>query len=361
MAAIVFDPFRAQARLAWHNRFARWRRDGAQSAFHAGALAALALLLAVPAWQSRAAWGASLAVLLHQWPMTVLLLATLAMTWRQAAVLGALRRQAAQDWLAALPVPAALHRRRRRDAMLREAAGHALVAALLLSGARAAPALVVVFALSMAGSLLLAVPVARVAAHPRRARLAFGSPIADHGAGRLWRWQRIACGVALRGRTLSLGAFALLAPPMDSGIAVAAIVAIAGLSFALLSGAWRRSLAVLPQAQAWLAAQPLAPGRLLRATWAVPAFVLASATVAIAGVLAALGAWRLAGAVALALAGFGGLHYAATAAERARPRRAVLAFLLHAMLLLATLQSFPPAVLPLWMVQMAWLLRRALR
>jgi hypothetical protein len=142
---------------------------------------------------------------------------------------------------------------------------------------------------------------------------------------------------------------------------VAAIVTIAGLSFALLSGAWRRSLAVLPQAQAWLAAQPLAPGRLLRATWAVPAFVLASATVAIAGVLAALGAWRLAGAVALALAGFGGLHYAATAAERARPRRAVLSFVLHAMLLLATVQSFPPAALPLWMVQMAWLLRRALR
>ena len=361
MGLLVFDPFRAEARLAWGNRWVRWRRDGGQTLFHAGALAALAALLVVPLVQSRANWGASLASLLQQWPVAVWLVAVVFVTGRQAATLAAVRTHASRDWLATLPVPRALHRRRVRDAMLREALVHLGVGTLVLLSARAGASSYVAFAAAIVVSLVIAPPLSRVATHRRRLKAQAGSVIADHGAGRLWRWQRIACGVALRGRTLSLGALALLTPPMDSGIVVAAVVAVAGLMLALLSGAWRRSLAVLPQAQAWLAAQPLPSSRLLRGTWAVPAGVLACAIVAGGGVLAALGAWRLSAFAALSLFALGALHFAATAAERRHPRRATLGFLLHAMLLIATVQSFAPAALPLWVAQMVWLLRRALR
>ena len=361
MGLLVFDPFRTEARLAWGNRWARWRRDGGQTLFHAGALAALAALLVVPLVQSRAHWGASLATVLQQWPVAVWLVAVVFMAGRQAATFAAVRTHASRDWLATLPVPRALHRRRRRDAMLREALAHLALGGLLLLAARVGAVEYGAFAAALGVSLLFAPPLSRIATHRRRRKAQAGSVIADHGTGRLWRWQRIACGVALRGRTLSLGALALLTPPMDSGIAVAAVVAVAGLMLALLSGAWRRSLAVLPQAQAWLAAQPLSSSRLLRGTWAVPAGVLACVIVAVGGVLAALGAWQLSAFAALSLLALGALHFAATAAERHHPRRAALAFLLHAMLLLAALQSFAPAALPLWVAQIVWLLRRALR
>ena len=361
MAAISYDPFRAQARLAWRNRVQRWQRERGQAVFHAAALAALFALLAIPAWQSRAGWGAALASLLRQWPMALLLCATVAMTWSQVATLSALRANARREWLSALPVPPALHRRRRRDAMLRVAAWQAALGLLVLLAAKARAPLFVAFVAAVAGAMLVAVPLSRVATRRHRRRAQFGSPVADRGAGRLWRWQRVACGVALRGRTVSLGAFALLAAPMDSGLGVTAVLGVSGIALALLAGAWRRSLGVLPQAQAWLAAQPLPPPRLLRATCAVPAFVLACAIGAIAGVVLALGATRLALLFAAALIALGGLHYAATAAERARPRRIALLFLVHAMLLLGLVQSFPLAALPLWMVQMAMLMRRARR
>lgn len=361
MAALTFDPFREQARCARRNRFERWRRERGQAAFHLGALLALALLIGIPFWQNRGGWGDSLAALLRQWPMPVLLLAALAMTWRQAATLSALRAQAAGDWLAALPVPSTLRRRRVRDAMLREAAWHVAIGLVVLLAAGAAPPLFVVFAAAVVGAMAVAMPASRIALHRRRAREQQGSVIADRGAGRLWRWQRIACGVALRGRTLSLGALALLAAPMDSGIGVTLVLLTAGLTFALLSGAWRRSLRVLPQAQAWLATQPLTPWRLLRGACAVPATVLSVAIAAICGVFLALGTPWLAAVAALGVFGLGSLQFAVAAAERASPGRAPLVYLVHAVLLLGVVQSFPIAALPLWMVQMVVLLKRALR
>ena len=361
MASLSYDPFRAQARFAWQNRWTRWRLDGAQAAFHVVALLALALLLGVPAWQSRAAWGEAIGGTLRQWPMAVLFVAALAMTWQQTARLGALRTRASNDWLATQPVTRALRRRRVRDLLMGGAAAHALAGVLVLAAARADGAMFFAFLVAVAGAAGVAIPASRLVLHRRRVRAQQGSVIADRGVGRLWRWQRIACGVALRGRTLSLGAFALLAAPMDSGIGVTAVLGVAGISVALLSGAWRRSLRVLPQAHAWLAAQPLSPARLLRSTWAVPAIVLSLSVVAVGGVLLALGALPLAVAAVLALSSLGMLHFAATAAERAWPRRTGLVFLVHAMLLVGVVQSFPIAALPLWVAQMIFLLRRALR
>ena len=136
---------------------------------------------------------------------------------------------------------------------------------------------------------------------------------------------------------------------------------LAGLSAAWLSGAWRRSLAVLPQAQAWLAAQPMTARTLLRRAAAVPAGVLAAAVAAVAVLLAALATPALGAIAAAGLAMFGALQFAAVAAERRRPARAPLLFALHAVLLIGVAQALPIAALPLWCAQMALLLRSALR
>jgi hypothetical protein len=406
MAAIPFDPFRTQARFAWRNRWARLRRDRVQAAVHAAALFALALLLGVPAWNARAGWGGAVADLLRQWPTAVWLVAVSVMASSFAARWRALHAAARHDWLAALPVAASRRRRRVQDALLLQAAGFAAIGSVLLLAAHAGALHFATFLFAIATALSLAWPLAwwrerRVAvagagdASSRaadrsggtagalvdsalqvrdaaaatdlrpvpsmRARETWSSVVADRGTGRLWRWQRLACGVALHGRTLAWGALAWLTVPMGGGFGAALVAGVAGISLAWLAGAWRRCLAVIPQAQRWLATQPMRPAQLLRAASGVPAVVLALAIAAVAGVPLALGVPALAAFAALALFAFGALQFAATAAERRRPARIALAFLVHAALLVGVLQAFPIAALPLWMVQMIMLLRRALR
>ena len=400
MATMLFDPFRAQARHARRNRCSRLRREPAQTAVHGAALLALALLLAVPAWQTRASWGGAVAGLLQQWPAMVWLVAVAAMTGSCFATWRALRATARCDWLAALPVAPSMRRRCVRDALLRQAVGFAVLGSGVLFAAQAQAKALVLLGLAIVAALMLAacatalsnwrdasrggasssiaaargitrtqavrtgLAVAPDASHGERGdgrRETWSSVVADQGTGRLWRWQRVACGVALHGRTLAWGGLAWLAVPMGSGLGTAFVAGVAGISLALLAGAWRRSLAVLPQAQRWLAAQPLTPARLLRATWAVPAFVLTLAVAAIVGVLLILGAPGLALFAALAMSAFGMLQFAATAAQRRDPARIALAFAVHAVLLVGVLQAFPIAAAPLWVMQMILLLRRALR
>lgn len=393
MAVTSFDPFRAQLRYAWRNRWARLCRERAQSGMHAAALLALVLLLGVPAWNSRAGWGAAIDSALQQWPTAIWLAAVALMTGRFTATWLARRAAARHDWLAALPVARSLRRRRVRDAVLLQAGVFAVFGAMLLSASDGEARTHAFFAIAIATSLLLAWPLswwrarsaagdAAKAAVPfrpdtadtpvdpasrsqarasSRSHQTWSSVIADRGAGRLWRWQRLACGVALHGRTLAWGALAWLAVPMSGGVGALVVVGGVGISVALLAGAWRRSLAVIPQAQRWLEAQPIASERLLRAIWAVPALVLAVAIAAVACVLIALGTPALAAFAALALFAFGALQFAATAAERRRPARIALTFVVHVALLVGMLQAFPIAALPLWVVQMTLLLRRALR
>lgn len=375
------DPFRAQSRLAWRNRLARWRREGAQTGVHAAALGGLAVLLGVPAWQARATWGGAIADALRQWPGATLAAATLVMATSFAATLRGLRTSARGDWLAALPVAPRLRSRRLRDAAMREASGFAALGTMLLVAAHASMPAFASFALALAAAMSLAWLATRsrfpMHAHSPAVHLiergVFGSPkqelhgrfsaslVIDRGAGRLWRWQKLACGVALRGRTLAWGGLAWLAVPMGSGLGTVMTVGVAGLLLALMTGAWRRTLGVLPQAQAWLAPQPLAPARLLSGTAAVPMLVLAIAVASASGVLFALGTSALALFAALGMIASGVLQFGAVAAERAHPKRAPLVFLVHAVLLLGVLQAFPVAAMPLWAMQVTMLLRQALR
>jgi hypothetical protein len=130
---------------------------------------------------------------------------------------------------------------------------------------------------------------------------------------------------------------------------------------AALGGAWRRVLAVLPQAQAWLGAQPLPGARLLLGTVGVPLLLVFVAAGLIGIALRVLGAPALALGVGVALPALATLHYACVAAERHRPGRIGLSLAVHLALLLGLIQAQPPLALVCWPAQVVWLLRRAIR
>lgn len=361
MQAPTFDPHRAQAQLEWHNRIGRWRAHPRESAFHALALLllgalALPLLLRLPHLL-----GGALRHALQHAPLALALAGLALATLQHARALQCERRRVLDSWLQVQPLPAPLLARRRWRLRFRLLALQALLtgAALWLAGAGAASCGVAAGGLVLAP--LLAVPLAtRMTRHALRTR-ELRARLADPAAGRLWRWQRIAAATALRGRPLAAGLWVLLLVPLGSGPAVVLAVLGAGLLLALLAGAWRGALGVLPRAAAWLAPQPLSGPALLRATSALPALLLASAAALAFGAMLALGAPALAGPLALALLVPGSLQFAAVYAERARPRRAALRGALHLLAWLALLQALAPLALLAWPLQLAWLLRRGAR
>jgi hypothetical protein len=360
MDAAGFDPFRAERALHRRNRIAAWRAEPAQSLWHGIALLLLLVMLVPALWRTAESLGPVLRSGVSRWPGAIAFGATMLFAWPLARRLAALRESASHDWLAALPVASRLQRRRRRDALLGAMVRQALLGSGLLYALQADGRTYLGLLASVLAAGLVAIPLAQRFQTPGAVQW-WGSRLADPGHGRLWRWQRIEAGAALRGRALALGVWALLLVPIGSGLSVVIAVAAAGLVLATLATAWRRMLGVLPQAQAWLAPQPLSGTRLLRSTVLLPVALLAAAASLLATLLYTLGTPGLAlaaGAVVLAL---GALQFACTAAHRAQPRRAGLQLLLHVALLVATAQAFAPLVLPLWLLQLVLLLRRATR
>lgn len=358
-STIPFDPFRAQARLLWHNRVARWRANAAETAFHGAALTVLAGFLA---WQvTRLDIASRLRDVVQQWPMSVAALLFAALLLRQARIASDEAALARSSWLALQPLPATMLRRRawRRhaiEAMLQLAVVLvAVVASGIDSRAMAVASLLVMLAAVLAPTLPLRG--ARIATTNLRQR----SAVPDAGVGRLWRWQKIETGIAFRARTLAGGIFLLLLVPMGSGPIVVGVMLVCGLVTAWLLGAWRCSLGVVVSAQAWLAPQPLRARDLLRGTVAVPAVVLGIAMACVVVLFVALGTPRLAVFASLALFALGTLQAACVAASRRAPRRIPILFVLHLVLLLACVQAMPPLVLPMWLLQTGWLLRKALK
>ena len=121
---------------------------------------------------------------------------------------------------------------------------------------------------------------------------------------------------------------------------------------------WSRSVAVLPAAERWLAAQPLRGRDLIGRTAWFPALLatLGALAAALPPLLMGRASWAALAAAAVLMPA--ALHFAVTAAERRRPGRIGLTFALHLMLLTAALQALPLLVPPLWLAQCAWLLRK---
>jgi hypothetical protein len=360
MDAAPFDPFRAQRALLWRNRIAAWRAESAQSLWHGLALLMLLALLAPVLLRTAEALGPSLRSALVRWPLAIMLGTSIVLAWPLARRLARLRESAARDWLAALPIASTLHRRRRRDVVLGAMALQALAGTVLLLALDAGVRAHVGLLGCVLAAGLIAIPLAhRVFA--RRAAAWWGSRLSDPGPGRLWRWQRIETGAALRGRALAFGLWALLLVPIGIGPFAVLAVAAAGLLLAAMATAWRRMLDVLPQAQAWLAPQPLSGARLVRGTVLLPAALLVASASLLAVLLSTLGAPGLALITAGVTMMLGSLQFACVAAHRAQPRRIGLQWLVQVALLVAAAQAFAPLVLPLWLLQMFVLLRRAAR
>lgn len=360
---LFFDPFRAQARLLWHNRVARWRANAAETAFHATALGALAAFVAwqVPGQIARLDVAAQLRGIVQQWPMAAAAVLLAVLLLRQARIAAEDAASARSGWLAVQPLPAAMLRQRAWRRHATEAALQlvVLLGALGSSGIGGRALAVAVALVPLAATLAPWLPVRGT--HRAAATLRQRSAVADVGAGRLWRWQTIEAGVAFRARTLAGGVLLLLLVPMGSGPIVVGVMLVCGLVVAWLLGAWRRSLGVVVAAQAWLAPQPLRASALLRGTAGVPAAVLGLAMLAAGLLFVALGTPRLAWIACSVLFAGGTLQAACVAASRRTPRRITVLVALHVVLLLAILQAMPPLALPAWLLQTGWLLRKAMR
>jgi hypothetical protein len=360
MDAAAFDPFRAERALHRHNRIAAWRGEAAQSLWHGLALLLLFVLLTPALLRAAEVLAPVLRSALSRWPVASALATTVLLAWPLARRLARSRESAARDWLAALPIAPALHRRRRRDVLLGAMALQLLGGNVLLFVLGASVQVHLgLFACGFAAGGL-AIPLARRLGTAGAARW-WGSRVSDPGRGRLWRWQRIEAGAALRGRALAFGVWVLLLVPIGSGPFVVISVAAAGLLLAALATAWRRMIGVLPQAQAWLAPQPLSGVRLLRATALLPAALLVAGASLLALLLLALDTPGLALAAAGGVLMLGSLQFACVAAYRAQPRRAGLQLLVQVALLVAVTQAFAPLALPAWLLQLLVLLRRAAR
>lgn len=363
----AFDPVRAQRRLLWRNRAARWCGAPAETGFHL--LAALLFLALLTGWilphLASAESRQTLQRLIDAAPWACLLgigvLAALQLR-RQLAIQ---RDEAVTGWLMAQPVAERWRRRERWRSALIVLSGFVLPAALLLRWIErpGTDVLWLVLAVSLGIGLALAA-VRRQAARPGAQAVAPTRSAAidprTAGVGRLWRWQARAAMRGLAPRSLRHAAWLLLLVPAGGGPVLVASVVCAALLVTGLTQAWRCSLATLFEAQQWLEAQP---GR-ARFWWAglrVPAALALVAALLSALALRAAGAdqvWVWAGIAVLAT----GLLQACTVlAHRRSKARAHLGFMLQMTLLLGVLQAIPPLLPLLWLGLVMHSLVRAAR
>jgi hypothetical protein len=359
-----FDPWQAQWRCEWGNRLAALRAAPAQPVFHALALLALAAVLLPATLDAIRDFGEPARAALARWPWAIAVGLLAACAAQQANARRRERDERAHGWLSAQPVAAAAWRRGawRRAATIAALQAGIFVSVTWLLVLGTTPKLAA-FGLPLLAMLPEAMR-APALATPRRSHAHPTRAVARPGAGRIWRWQLAQAQDILgpRRASLLLTVLVVLAlMPLNTGLSILLSSAGAALTLLLLGGAWQRSLEVLPAAQRWLQAQPFRPAQLLRDWVRVPLAILALAVAAVAVPLSVVGAVRLLLPIVLLLVALALLHLGVVAAERARPRRIPLQVLLHVGAFVGVLQAFPPAVLPLWVGQVAWLARRSLR
>jgi hypothetical protein len=358
MTAII-NPYRLEQRLHWRNRVAQWRAQPGESAFHALAWAVLLVAAGVLLWQS---WPRLIEVVdmaILRWPSALLLVAMLTLTQWQALAVQTQRQRWARHWLIAQPIAESRRRRVLIEQTLIRAGLQMLAGVVVLSGTRSAAPNVSIWI----GLVLLAAALgwqgARRTARRDTAAMPRTAVWLASGPGSLLRWQISAALASLAPRSMSRLLWLLLLVPTGDWTAfmLAAVVLALGIAVA----AWSRMLAVLPAAQAWLAPQPLPPRRLLLGCVGLPLMLLLSVVVALTMLFAALGSARLSLPILAALLLLATLHWACTAAERRRPRRIGMLFTTQVLLLAAMAQAMVLLVPPMWIAQMLWLIKRAVR
>ncbi len=368
MLPLPFDPYLAERRCLWRNRFARWRRAPGETAFHAAIWLALAMLAGVAAVSlaGRRDLADALLALTRSTPWAWLLAwGSLIAMQARTCLLGWQGRDAA-GWLAAQPVAARVRTRERGRVLLRCVWPHAAGGALLFGFLRLPWAAWGWLALMLAVAAMAgAIWARRSRSHGARethaqGRHATSQARRNEGHGRLWRWQMLEALAGIGPRALRHGLWMLLLIPVGASALAAALALATGLALAAFFTAWRRCLDVLAQAERWLGAQP-SPSRFWLSGLIVPMALAALGASATGFALAALGAAHIAAWIGFALFALAMLQALCALASRRTPARIALAFALHVALLGAAWQAFAPLLVPLWLAMCARLLYRGLR
>lgn len=358
MNPLLPDPYALQSRLVWRNRWRAWLQQPGETAFHAAAWLALAALLGGIVL----ARGPALLDLLRSalaWPEHLLGLNLLATALDQQQYRRRQRREWQQDWLAAQPLPRAQRRwRRGKTATMRWLIGSGLlILPLLAAGAEASYAILLLASGALAA--LFGQALGDLDRAPRTGATARQRIDAIDGPGRFWRWQAIEALATFTPRQFAWLLLGILLVPR--GGPAMALVAVALLAVTALLHAWQRMLAVIPQAQAWLQAQPLRGSDWLRLATPLPLLLLATASTLASAGAAGVGSPALLWLSAIGLPALALLQLLLQLALRAQPRQLPVQSALQLALLLACLQAFAPLAVGLWLLQMALWTRRVLR
>jgi hypothetical protein len=355
----TINPYRIEQRLHWRNRIALWRAQPGESAFHALAWAVLLVAAAVLLRQSWPRLIEGLELAITRWPSALLLVSLLALTQWQALALQTQRRRWARHWLIAQPIAESRRRRILIEQTLWRVGLQMLVGIVVLSGTRAAGLNLSVWIALVLLAAVLGWQGARRSVRNRTSATPRAAVWLSSGRGSLLRWQMSEAAASLAPQSMSRLLWLLLLVP--TGDWTAFMLAAVVLALGVAAAAWSRMLAVMSAAQAWLAAQPLPPRRLLLGCAGLPSLLLLAVAAALMMLFGALGSARLCLPILAALLLLAPLHWACAAAERRRPRRIGLLFATQMLMLAAMVQIMAVLALPLWISQMWVLLKRAVR
>jgi len=358
----AFDPWRAEQRAVWRNRYAQVRNAPAQPLFHAFAYAVLAAFLVPWLFSELADNAPAIRAAISHKPFAACLVATAMFAWQQmrAGTVRAVTRR--EGWLAAQPVTIDTWRRNARYHVAALCAMQLAVLSLLGLALRVSLQMFLGAAACavLAGLLALAWPGGAPGSARLHRRVAPVSATASTGAGRMWRWQLQEARAVFGPRRFSSMIFVLLLIPGNSPLQVALFSVLAGLAGLLLAAAWMRSVLVLVQAQQWLQVQPVHARRLLGAWLLLPAAIGLLALLVLALALSTLGVTKFIVPASLCVFVLASLAMGCVAAERRRPWRIPLGLVVQLLLLVAVFQVFPPALAICYPAQLAWLVRRSL-
>lgn len=353
------DPYAAERAAVWRNRWAYWRGHPQETLFHATAIAmAAALLLAVLSGAIESI-SAALHALFDTYLTATQLTLAVAGAWAHHRARREQRQRWSQDWLATQPLSSGLRRRLRWQSFARRLLVQlgALLAALWLARASMTTAVGAVMLLTCSG--LVGDLLADVTWQSGSRKQARELPRRIDGHGSLRRWQQVESAAVLAPRRLAWMLLLILLVPR--GPALMILPALGLIVLGILAHAWQRCLAVIPAADRFLEAQPVAASVWLRQALAWPLLWLGLGMAGLSGLAWLIGSTALLGLSLLVLPSLALLQLACTAAERRAPRRAALLFLVQMSLLLAVWQAMPVVGVPWWLIQMLWLWRRARR
>lgn len=362
MISTSFNPLRAEQRLHWRNRWADWRERRAELWLHTLSILLMLAVLLLMLAQRAASIDSSVAYVLKHGALAAAGLSLWLMHLWQMRMGVAQQALWARHWLRAQPMDASHQRSMLRRRILGLATLQVVLGCVLLARQNnAGPKVTIWILLSALAAVLAAWRLDRVSNAVLSASARRPSIGPALGAGSFFYWQcneAIACFTPSRSAPLML--LLLLVPAPIGGWRMLLVVATLMLSGWAMA-AWRSSVAVLPAAAKWLAAEALPGQKLMIACLGFPAALLSTVLLILFAILLLIdaGDWGLVLALSLLLPA--ALHYVCTAAERHRPRRIAFLFVFHLMIIFAVLQTLPPLLIPIGLLQLGWLWHKGIR